>query len=158
MMASAYSAVPTAVGSSRVGFRSYVTRSPSAITAATASSSRARGVALVEVLEHQLAGQDHRRRIDTVLALVLRSRAVRRLEHRRLRADVRAGRHAEPADETGGQVADDVAVEVREHEHVELLRALDEPHAQRVDEGLPRLDVRIVASPPRGTPRERARR
>jgi hypothetical protein len=40
MMASAYSLVPTAVGSVRVGFMSYVTDLPSAMTAATASSSR----------------------------------------------------------------------------------------------------------------------
>src|SRR5262249_33070501 len=40
MIASAYSAVPTADGSSRNAFMSYVTLVPSASTAATASSSR----------------------------------------------------------------------------------------------------------------------
>ncbi len=72
-----------------------------------------RCVALAEVLEHELAGEDHRRRIHLVLALVLRGRAVRRLEDGRVLADVRAGRDPEPADEPGGEVADDVAVEVR---------------------------------------------
>ena len=40
MIASATSLVPTAVGSSRAGFMSYVTDVPSAITAAIAPSSR----------------------------------------------------------------------------------------------------------------------
>ena len=144
MIASAYSDVPTAVGSSRVGFRSYVTRSPSAMTAATALLESLRRVALAEVVEHQLPGEDHRRRVHLVLALVLRCGAVRRLEDGRARADVRAGRDPEPADEPGREVADDVPVEIREDEHVELLGALDEPHAERVDEHLARLDVRVV--------------
>ena len=58
-------------------------------------------------------------------------------------ADVRAGRDAEPADEAGSEVGDDVAVEVRQHEHVELLRPLHESHAERVDEVLARLDVGV---------------
>ena len=69
---------------------------------------------------------------------------MRRLEDGGVLADVRAGRDAEPADETRGQVADDVAVEVRQHEHVELLGTLDELHRERVDEHLARLDVRVV--------------
>ena len=73
-------------------------------------------------------------------------------------ADVRARRDSEPADETGGHVADDVAVEVREHEHVELLRPLDELHAERVDEHLARSDLRDSPLPPRGRRRGRARR
>ena len=144
MIASAYSAVPTAVGSSRVGFRSYVTRVPSAITADDRALEPLRRLALAEVLEHELAGEDHRGRIHLVQALVPRRRAVRRLEDRRLDADVRARRDSEPADETGGHVADDVAVEVREHEHVELLGPLDELHAERVDEHLARGDLRVV--------------
>ena len=69
---------------------------------------------------------------------------MRRLEDGAVRADVAAGRDAEAADEAGGEVADDVAVEVRQHEHVELLGPLDEAHADRVDEVLPRLDLRVV--------------
>ena len=96
------------------------------------------------MVEHQLPGEDHRRRVDLVLALVLRRRAVRRLEDGRVGADVAARRDAEAADEPGGQVADDVAVEVRQHEHVELLGPLDETHADRVDEVLPRLDLGVL--------------
>ena len=49
----------------------------------------ARRVVLAEMLEHQLPGEDHRGRVDLVLALVLRRRAVRRLEDGGVRADVR---------------------------------------------------------------------
>ena len=70
---------------------------------------------------------------------------MRGLEHGRVGADVGARRHAEPADEPRGEIGDDVAVQVGEHEHVVLLRALHEPHAHGVDEVLPRLDVRVVA-------------
>ena len=141
MMASAYAAVPTAEGSSRLGFRSYVTWAPSAITAATAASSRSCGVALAEVVEHELAREDHRGRVHLVQPLVLRRRAVGRLEHRSLRADVGARRDAEASHQAGGEVADDVAVEVREHEDVELLRPLNQAHAERVDQRLPRLEL-----------------
>ena len=114
-----------------------------------------RRVGLAEVVEHQLPGEDHRGRVDLVLALVLRRRAVRRLEDGRVGADVPARRDAEAADEAGGQVADDVAVEVRQHEHVELLGPLHETHAERVDEVLPRLDLRDSPSRrPRKTSRK----
>ena len=69
---------------------------------------------------------------------------MRRLEDGRVLADVRARRDAEPADEAGSEVADDVAVEVRQDEHVELLGPLDELHRERVDEHLARLDVRVL--------------
>ena len=144
MIASAYSDVPTAVGSSRVGFRSYVTRSPSAITRRDGLLEPARGVPLAEVLEHELSGEDHRGRVDAVLPRVLRRRAVRRLEDRGSRADVRAGRDAEPADEAGGEVARRCRRRGSADEHVELLGPLDEAHAEGVDERLPGLDIRVV--------------
>ena len=59
-------------------------------------------------------------------------------------ADVAAGRHAEAADQAGSQVADDVAVEVRQHEDVELLGPLHELHADVVDDPVPRLDLGVV--------------
>ena len=54
------------------------------------------------------------------------------------------GATPEAADEPGGQVADDVSVEVRQHQHVELLGPLHETHADRVDEVLPRLDLGVL--------------
>ena len=67
-----------------------------------------------------------------------------RLEHRRLGADVAAGRHAEAADHAGAEVGDDVAVEVRQHDHVVLLGARHELVAEVVDDPVLELDVRVV--------------
>ena len=66
-------------------------------------------------------------------------------EHRdAVLADVRARRDAEPADEPGDEVAHDVAVQVRQHEHVVQLGLLHELHAHVVDDAVLELDVRIV--------------
>ena len=103
------------------------------------------GRLLAQVAEHQDARQDHRRRVRLVLARVLGRRAVDRLEHRRLGPDVGAGRDAEAADEARAQVADDVAVQVRQHEHVVQVRLLDELHAHVVDDAVLELDpARVV--------------
>ena len=51
---------------------------------------------------------------------------------------------AEPADQARGKVGDDVAVQVREHEHVVLLGPLDELHRQVVDDAVLELDVRVL--------------
>ncbi len=67
-----------------------------------------------------------------------------RLEDGRLRADVRARRDAQPADEAGREVADDVAVQVRQHEDVVELRLLDELHAHVVDDPVLELDLAVV--------------
>ena len=61
-------------------------------------------------------------------------------------AEVRAGREAEAADQAGAEVGDDVAVEVRQHEHVVLLGPLHELHREVVDDAVVELDV---ASSPR---------
>ena len=59
-------------------------------------------------------------------------------------ADVRAGRDAQAADQARRQVADDVAVEVRQHEHVVQLGLLDELHAHVVDDAVLELDPAVV--------------
>ena len=71
------------------------------------------------------------------------------------------GRHAQPADQAGAQVADDVAVEVRQHQHVVQLGLLDELHAHVVDDAVLELDPALVArrrpsGSSRGTGRRRA--
>jgi hypothetical protein len=63
-------------------------------------------------------------------------RAVHRLEDRRLRPQVRARDEPEPADEPRAEVGHDVAVEVLEQQHVELLRPEHELHAGVVDDEL----------------------
>ena len=59
-------------------------------------------------------------------------------------ANVATGREAETADETGAQIAKNVAVQVRHDEHVELARILHHLQAHRVQVGLLKLNVRIL--------------
>ncbi len=75
---------------------------------------------------------------------VLWRAAVRRLEHGVVLADVAAGGETHPAHELRAEVADDVAEQVAGGDHAVVLRVLDQPHAHRVDVGLPQLDAREV--------------
>src|SRR4029077_9134119 len=59
-------------------------------------------------------------------------------------AEVRTRGEAEAADETRGEVGDDVSVEVRQDEHVVLLRTLDELHAEVVHDSVLELEVRVL--------------
>ena len=142
MIASATSLVPTAVGSSRVGFMSYVTCLALRDDGGDRALEAVGRLPLVQVAQHHHAGEHHRHRVDPVLAGVLRRGAVRRLEDGGVGAEVAAGREAEPADQAGGEVGDDVPVEVRADEHVVLLRPLHELHRQVVDDPVFELDVR----------------
>ena len=144
MTASATSLVPTAVGSSRFGFMSYVTDVPSATTAAIAALEPVGGGALLQMAEHHHAGQHHRHRVHPVLAGVLRRGAVGRLEDGRVRAEVAAGSEAQASDQPGAEVGDDVAVEVRTDEDVVLLRPLHELHRHVVDDLVLELDVLVL--------------
>ena len=99
---------------------------------------------LLEVPQHQHPREHLRHRIDLVLPGVLRRGAVRRLEDRDSLAEVRARREPEPADHPGAEVRDDVAVQVRQDEHVVLLRPLHELHAHVVDDAVVELDVVVL--------------
>ena len=101
------------------------------------------GVDFAQVAQHQHAGEDQGGRVDLVLPLVLRGAAVRGFEHRAVGADVLARRDAQAADQAGAQIAEDVAVQVRQHEHVVQLGLLHELHAHVVDDAVLELDVRI---------------
>ena len=57
---------------------------------------------------------------------------------------VRAGGDAQPADQPGAQVAEDVAVQVRQDDHVVQLRLLHELHAHVVDQPLDVSDFAAV--------------
>ena len=119
------------------------------------------GRLLAEVAQHQDARQDQRGRVRLVLAGVLGRRAVDRLEHRRLDPDVGAGRDAQAADEARAQVAHDVAVQVRQDQHVVQVRLLDQLHAHVVDDAVLELDPALVVrrdrrGSTRGTARPRA--
>ncbi len=73
-------------------------------------------------------------------------------------ADVGAGGHAQAADQPGAQVAEDVAVEVGQHEHVVQLGLLHQLHAHVVDDAVLELDVGVLARRPRGRRAGRGRR
>ena len=97
-----------------------------------------------QVPEHQDRRQQHGRRVDHVLARVLRRRPVHGLEDRDLVPHVRAGREAEPADQRAGLIRQDVPVHVRHHDHLELLGALDQLVRGVVDDDVPGLDLGVV--------------
>ena len=59
-------------------------------------------------------------------------------------ANVGAGRKAQAPHQTGAQVADDVAVQVGRHQRVELLGALHQLHAQRVNDAVIGGNVGVV--------------
>ena len=103
------------------------------------------GGLLAEVPQHHDRREQQRGRIRDALAGDVGRAAVDGLEHRHAGAEVRAGHDAEPADQPGAQVGDDVAVEVRQHDHVELLGLHHELHARGVDDALVVGDVRMRA-------------
>ena len=72
--------------------------------------------------------------------------------------EVRGADDAEAADQAGAQIRDDVAVQVRQQQHVELLRVHHQVHARRVDDLLVVGDVGIVARDRRARSRGTARR
>src|SRR4029077_5823112 len=82
--------------------------------------------AVADMIEHLCRTEDQRTRIGDALAGDVRRRAVYGFEDRGLGADVRSRRKAEAADETGAEIRDDVAEEIRRDDHVELLG----PHHQ----------------------------
>ena len=67
-----------------------------------------------------------------------------RLEHGRALADVRARDDAQPADEPGPEVAEDVAVEVLGDDDVDLVGVSHHLHRAGVDDHLRRLDARVL--------------
>src|SRR5438067_7531940 len=70
---------------------------------------------LAEMLEHERAGPERRDRVGDAFAGDVERRAVDRLEHRRelaLRIEIRGRRNAERAGQGGGQVRENVRVEV----------------------------------------------
>src|SRR3954447_19621785 len=77
-------------------------------------------VAIGEPVQHHRGGEDHRGRIGEPLAHDIGRGAVTRLKYRVLVADVGRGRHAHTADQTGGEVGEDVAEHVLHDQHIEI--------------------------------------
>ena len=75
----------------------------------------------------------------------VRRAAVHRFEHADVGAEIRRADDAEAADQPGAQIRDDVAVEIRQHQHVELLGVHHQLHARGVDDPLVVGDVDVLA-------------
>ena len=70
--------------------------------------------------------------------------SVNGFEDRDALADISARHHAQPADQSRREVAHDVAVKIRQQQHVELLRIEHHLHAGVVDDQFLVFDVRIL--------------
>ena len=95
---------------------------------------------------HQhLPRRDHGIGIGDVAAGDVGRRAVRGLRHRLALADAEAGRQAQPADQSGADVGEDVAELIAGHHHVVLLRRHHQLHRDGVDHRFFEFHVGIVA-------------
>src|SRR6188768_2097655 len=81
-----------------------------------------------QVLEQHRAAHQQSQGIGKVLTRDVRRRTVYGFEHRVVVTDVRAGRHAQTADQACAQIRTDVAVQVLAHHDVELCRILHHLH------------------------------
>ena len=75
---------------------------------------------------------------------VLGRGAVTGLEDRQLLADVARAAKAQPAHHLRRQVRDDVAEHVGGHQHIIVLRVLQQPHADGIHVGIVHLDLREI--------------
>ena len=66
------------------------------------------------------------------------------LEHGVFLADVRTRSDTQATNQASSQVAGDVAIQVREHHHVELRRVDDHVHAEGVDDAVVELNTALV--------------
>ena len=123
--------------------RSRVVRSGVASTRNERRFDAAGGRRLADMIEHQQRRAQQRGRVGDVLARDVRRAAVHRFEDADVFAEVRGADGAEPADEAGAQIRHDIAVQIREQQHVELFRLHHEVHAGRVDDLFVVGDVRI---------------
>ena len=86
-----------------------------------------------EPIEHHGGGQDGGDGVGNPFARDIRGGAVGGLEDGMPVADVGGRRHPHAADESRGQVGQDIAEHIFSHEHVELLRLLHEIECLGVD-------------------------
>jgi hypothetical protein len=108
---------------------------------------QARGqVCQLAMIEHHGRREHHRDRVGDALAGDVGRRAVHGLEDGRVGPDVGARRHAEPADEAGHEVGQDVAEEVGGDDDIEAPRVEHELHRARIDDHRLHLDAALVAA------------
>ena len=117
---------------------------PAASVRSTASRTRDGGVRFSEPVEHHRAAQHGAGRVGHALPGDVGRRAVHRFEQRRRRAlgiEVRRRIQAEAAGDPAGQVAQDVAEQVRSDDHVERVRPPHQFERRRIDVQLVGPDV-----------------
>ena len=104
----------------------------------------ASGGAFAEMIEHHDAAHQEGGGIGEALAGDVGRGAVDGFKHGGIVAEISAADNAEAADQTRGEIAHDVAIEIGEKKHVVLLGLQNHLHAGIVDDELFVFDVGIV--------------
>ena len=116
------------------------------------------GLALAEVRQHQHGRLHQRGGIGQALAGDIGRGAVDGFEDGVVVADVGARHDPQPAHQAGGQVGDDVAIEVGQHQHIEGFGAHHQLHAGVVHDQLVVLNLGKAGGRSRGSTSETGRR
>ena len=102
------------------------------------------GGALAEIVEHHNGAEEQGSRVSEAFAGNVGGGAVNSFKHGGFVADVGAADDAEPADKARGEIAHDVAIEIGQEQHVELLRIEHDLHAGVVYDEFLVFDVGIL--------------
>ncbi len=97
-------------------------------------SQPSRHVRQVAVIEHHRGGEQQRDGIGDAFAGNVGRGAVHRFEYGGVGADIAARRHPQAAHQAGDQIREDVAEQIRGHEHVELPGIEHELHGAGIDD------------------------
>ena len=87
------------------------------------------------MVEQHGGAQNGGQRVDNALACNIRRGPVHRFEHggeAAQRVEIGAGGQPHAADDRGGEIAQDIAEEIRSHHHIEGLRTPHEVHGRRI--------------------------
>ena len=96
------------------------------------------------MIEHHRSRENLGRGVGDILASDIGRGAVRSLKDCAVGTDVGAGCHAQTTHQAGAQVAHDVAVQVGQHQDIEVIGVLDQAHAGGVDDLVVELDIGIA--------------
>ncbi len=99
---------------------------------------------LVDMEQHHHRAEEEAGGIGEVLPSPPRGRAVDRLKHRMLRPNVGRAREPHGTRDLGGDVAQDVAIQIWHHDHVEGLRRIGEFGGADIDDPVLVFDRRIL--------------
>ena len=87
----------------------------------------------------------------------IRRSPVDRFEHRRVIANVCASHDSQAANQSSGEIAHHVAVQIGQQQHVELLRVQHNLHARVIDDHFQVFNFREIPWPPCGSISEKVR-